>query len=222
MFHDGELRELDPLHSGDRLIATAPVKFDVVCGVAVCQEREAGTGRLFLSNDTHLGQLERGVHTRGPGRLDPAGPARDPVPAVAAAPPGQAGPTGPFCRHTRARPSDSLPQQPAQTFMFWELAGRHRKLGAPCPLRGAAWPPRRVPRPGAQWHGVPRATRCHLAPALSGSGPRVPGPQGAETGLLRGTRSPRVLWRGRRTCPGAGTGASAVQAGTHPQSRAGD
>lgn len=43
MLHNRELRELNPLHSSDSLIAAAPVKFNVICGIAVCQEREVGT-----------------------------------------------------------------------------------------------------------------------------------------------------------------------------------
>lgn len=43
MLHNGELWELNPLHAGHSLITPAPVKLDVICGVAICQETEAGT-----------------------------------------------------------------------------------------------------------------------------------------------------------------------------------
>lgn len=47
MLHNGELWELNPLHSCDSLITTTPVKFNVICGVAICQEKEAGTWRKW-------------------------------------------------------------------------------------------------------------------------------------------------------------------------------
>lgn len=49
VLHDGELRELDPLHPGDGLVPAAPVELDVVRGVAICRERRAGTWRQEAS-----------------------------------------------------------------------------------------------------------------------------------------------------------------------------
>lgn len=132
---------------------------------------ERSRGRIsYFKARPHLGRLGRGVRTRGPGQLDP------PRTVQAAAPPGQLGPTGPFCHSTRARHGDSFPHQPALSCMFSELAGRHRKLGAPCALRGAARPPRRsrgqqpsprrAPRPPPS--PVPSPFR---APVLPSQGP---------------------------------------------------
>lgn len=131
-------------------------------GGRLAAREKKGQGRLFLSNDTPRLVGERRPHT-GPW---PAGPARGRPGGADAAPLGQAGPTGAFCHRTRARPGDSCPHQLAQTFMFSELAGRRRKLGAPCPLRGAARTPRRVPRPGAR-----PALRPRRSPQLHGPGP---------------------------------------------------
>lgn len=33
--HDGELRQLYPVHTGHGAVSASPVKFDIVCGVAV-------------------------------------------------------------------------------------------------------------------------------------------------------------------------------------------
>lgn len=43
VLHNGELWELNPFHTSDSLVPAAPVKFNVVRGVAIYQEREAGT-----------------------------------------------------------------------------------------------------------------------------------------------------------------------------------
>lgn len=45
MLHDGELWELNPLHTGHSLITPTPVKLNVICGVAICQETESGTAQ---------------------------------------------------------------------------------------------------------------------------------------------------------------------------------
>lgn len=89
--------------------------------------------------------------------------------------------------------------------MFSELAGRRRKLGAPCPLRGAERPPRRVPRPGAL-----RALRTpHRAPShgpLSPPGSDRPRATRRGDWEPNGTRAPRVPGRGRGRWPGRGPG----------------
>lgn len=61
MLHNGELWELNPLHASHSLIAPAPVKLDVICGVAICQETEAGTGQkwsIILSKETDTTKME--------------------------------------------------------------------------------------------------------------------------------------------------------------------
>lgn len=74
MLHDGELRELDPLHPGDRLVPTAPVEFDVVRGVAVCQERDAGTWRREATSSCLPARPEgRRQRTEGTARPLPGG-----------------------------------------------------------------------------------------------------------------------------------------------------
>lgn len=155
------------------------------------------------------GALASGTRRDGPGGAA----------AGATAPPGQAGSTGPLCHRTRARPGDSFPHQPAQTFMFSEPQGGRRKLGAPCPLRGATRTPRRVPRPGVQL-----ALRTACSPRSHGPGPRqapVLPSQGLATqrGTRRGMRAPRAPGRRPGGRPGAGAGASAVLAQRIPSPR---
>lgn len=61
MLHNGELWEFNPLHASHSLIAPAPVKLDVICGVAICQETEAGTGQkwsIILSKETDTTKME--------------------------------------------------------------------------------------------------------------------------------------------------------------------
>lgn len=169
---------------------------------------------LFLSSDPPRPARERRHGRPWPAGLCPGCPGR--AAAAAAAPPGRARSTGPFCHHTRARPGDSFPPQPAQTFMFSELAGRRRKLGAPCPLRGAERPPRRVPRPGAlRALRTPRRARSHgpLCP-LGSDRPRATRRGDWEP---NGTRAPRAPGRGRGRRPGRGPG---CPAGVHPRPQA--
>ena len=50
-----------PLHAGHSLITPAPVKLYVICGVAICQETEAGTGQkwsIVLSKETDTTKME--------------------------------------------------------------------------------------------------------------------------------------------------------------------
>lgn len=73
---------------------------------------------------------------------------------------GRASPTNHFCHHTRVRRGDSLPHQSAQTFIFFELAGRHRKLGVP-------WPPAaRKTAPTGPASRLPPYTLIRCAPPL--------------------------------------------------------
>lgn len=108
------------------------------------QEREESDGCLFLSNDTPWLDRKRQQSVRsaqaaaGPGvgeycpkRFQAKGV------TVTATCPDRASPTNPFCHPTRARWGDSLPHQSAQTFMFFELAGRRWKVGVPWPLHRA-------------------------------------------------------------------------------------
>lgn len=61
MLHNGELWKLNPFHSGNSLVTTTPVKFNVVRGVAICREREAWSwqkGSSFLSKSTITHKME--------------------------------------------------------------------------------------------------------------------------------------------------------------------
>lgn len=172
------------------LLGRGPISW---AGGRLTAREKQGQGRLFLSNDTPWLAGERRPH-KGPW---PAGPARDRPGRADAAPFSQRGLTGPFCHRTRARPGDSFPHQPAQTFMFSELEGRRWKLGAPCPLRGATRTPRRVQCPGAQPALRPPAQSTVTWPwPPSGSGPAVPVPHSIERGHRAGRARPGCLGEG--------------------------
>lgn len=100
------------------------------------QEREESEGCLFLSNDTpwldRKRRLSSAQAAAGWGYCPKCFQSKGLT--VAATCPDRASPTNPFCHHPRARRGDSLPHQSAQTFMFFELPGRRRKVGVPWPL----------------------------------------------------------------------------------------
>jgi hypothetical protein len=53
VLHDGELRELNPFYASNSFVPATPVKFNVIRGVAIYQEREAmhgGYETLFCIN----------------------------------------------------------------------------------------------------------------------------------------------------------------------------
>lgn len=121
------------------------------------QEREESEGCLFLSNDTPWLDRKRRLSVRTSGCWPGWGGVWRYCPkrfqakgvTVAATCPDQASPTNPFCHHTKARRGDSLPHPSAQTFMFFELAGRRRKVGVPWPLHSAGGRPNGSCQPAA-------------------------------------------------------------------------
>lgn len=107
-------------------------------------ERRRGRGRLFLSYDTPWPACQRRPCKRH--RPD----------RVAAAPPSQAGPTGPFCHRTgcdRVIHSHTSPPKPS---CFRSSRASVRNLARPARSAAPAGrPPRRVLWPGAQQWGAP-------------------------------------------------------------------
>lgn len=114
------------------------------------QEREERDGCLFLSNDTPWLDRKRRLSVSTSGwRVLPLSASKPRGVTVAATCPDRESPTNPFCHHTRARRGDSLPHQSAQTFMFFELPGRRRKVGVPWPLHSAEGRPNGSCQPAA-------------------------------------------------------------------------
>lgn len=174
-------------------------------GVAPCPgvegdslQKEAGAGPvIFKQRHTSASWRET--------RLWPAGPARTV----------QAGPTGPFCHSTRARPSDSFPHQPVQNLQVFGARGQASETWR-CQLS----PRRRRPDAPTGPAAKSPARAAHPAPpavtgpqSLSGLGPPAPGSLDVEKGMPSKTRAPRAPLRGRGRRPGAGTGASAAGLG---------
>lgn len=156
------------------------------------------------------GQLASGVRRSGPGQLEPAGdgPGRE-----AAAPPGQASPQTRFVAAPGRDRVIHSHTSPPKTCMFSELAGRRRKLGAPCPLRGAAPPPRRAGRRGSQPAPLTLPVAVTRPPAPDSLWLRPSSPRATRRGegAPSGTRAPRAPGRGRGRRPGAG-----IRADAHP------
>lgn len=120
------------------------------------QEREESEGCLFFkqrhtlarSQEATVGPYKRLLAGVGGWRYCPKRFQAKGV-TVPATCPDQASPTNPFCHHTKARRGDSLPHPSAQTFMFFELAGRRRKVGVPWPLHSAGGRPNGSCQPAA-------------------------------------------------------------------------
>lgn len=108
---------------------------------------------------------------------------------------------------------------PPKTFMFSELAGRRRKLGAPCPLRGAYRPPRRVRRPGIPAraaHPEPLAVTRPPAPDSLRAPILASQSHPARGGGAERDARPGRLRRGHGGSPGAGIPTSAAGARRTP------